>query len=112
MKRIYLVIILFLLTSVILFAFGSKEKDIPVVQVTGIVRLAGPTLFPELIITGSDYVWHIAADEIHKLIEMQHSLVILEAEETLIELRFANGMPAGTRRELRNVRIIYIQGTE
>jgi len=107
MKRLLLVVI-FLLISVTVFALGSRENDNPVVQVTGVVRLTGTSLFPDLLISGSEHVWHIAADEIDKLIEMQHRTVTLEGEETVTELRFANGMYAGTRRELKNIRIISV----
>jgi len=107
MKRFVLVLVVFLVASSV-FAFGSKEKA-EVIQVTGVVRLVGPSLFPELIITNSDMSWYVAADEIDKLFEMQHQTVTLEAEETVTEIRFANGMPAGTRRELRNIKIISVR---
>jgi len=108
MNRILLFFIVLFLTSSLLFALGSKEKSEPKVQVTGVVRLVGTSLFPELVIAGSDTAWHVAADEIDKLIEMQHRTVTLEAEETVTEIRFANGTSAGKRRELRNIRIISV----
>jgi len=89
-----------------LFAFGTKDKDLPTVQVTGVVRLTGSALFPELVITDSDNIWHIAANEMDKLFDMQHQTVTVEAVETVIELKFANGEPAGIRRELNSIRIL------
>ena len=106
-KRIFLFLFVFFLVSSV-FAFGSKEKPAAAIQVTGVVRLTGPSLFPELVISGSDTIWYVAADEINKLMELQHQTVTLEAEETVTELKFANGMSAGTRRELKNIRIISI----
>ena len=105
MHRKIFLIPLFIVFTIPLFAFGAKDKDIPTVQVTGVVRLVGSALFPELVIIGSEDVWHITAAEINKLIEMQHHTVTVEAEETVIELKFANGEPAGIRRELSNIKI-------
>ena len=92
-------------TSAVLSAFGGRDKEAPVVQVTGIVRLVGTALFPELVITGNGHVWHVSSDEKDKLMDMQYSTVTVEAVETVTELHFANGQPAGIRRELRNIRI-------
>ena len=107
MNRKIIFILLFFILTMSLFAFGGREKE--VVQITGVVRLVGSALFPELVISDSDHVWHITADEVGKLIEMQHQTVSIEGEETVIELKFANGQPAGLRRELRNIKIITVE---
>jgi hypothetical protein len=108
MNKKNLLILFLFFVSAMLPALGNREST-PTVRVTGIVRLVGTSLFPELIISNSDYIWYIAAEEINKLRDLQHRTVTVEAEETITELQFANGMSAGIRRELRNVRIILIE---
>lgn len=76
------------------------------IKVSGIVRLVGNSPFTELVITGPDAEWFIAADDRAKLHDLQQRAVTVEGIETVTELRFGNGLPAGTRRELRNIRII------
>jgi len=106
-----LFVVMFLSASMMLFSFGNKEKEPPaaVVQVTGVVRLIGTAIFPELIITGSETNWHIAKEDAAKLHDLQHRTVTVEAEETESELSFANGRPAGIRRELKNIKIISVE---
>jgi len=105
---------LFLLfTAALLPAFGGKEKAAPVqdrpVQVSGVVRLVGSGHFPELVISGPEGGWYIAKEDADKLKELQHQTVTVEGIETVRELKFANGMPAGRRRELRDIKIISTQ---
>jgi len=115
MNRNFIFMLLFLCFAVSLSAFGAKEKDggktapIVIVQVTGVVRLVGNANFSELQITNSEMSWYIAKDEKAKLHDLQHRTVTVEGEETVTELRFANGMSAGTRRELKNIKIISIE---
>jgi hypothetical protein len=105
--------LLFLCFAASLSAFGAKDKDggktapAVVVQVTGIVRLVGAN-FPELQITNSETSWYIVKEERDKLNDLQHRTVTVEGEETVTELRFANGKSAGIRRELRNIKIISV----
>ena len=105
--------LLLLCVTTTLPARGRKEKssneDRPVVQVTGVVRLVGSSLFPELVITGAESQWHIIKEEMNKLYDQQHRTVTVEGEESITELTFVNGLSAGIRRELRNIRIISIQ---
>ena len=116
-----------------LFALGGKEKEakknaqeipefsldfndqppgnlgeVRSVQVKGIVRLVGTGLFNDLVISG-EHEWYIAKEDRDKLHNLQHRTVTVEAEETARELRFANGMSAGIRRELRNIKIISME---
>ena len=98
----------FLLCIAALYGGGKKEKN-NVMQITGIVRLVGSGLFAELVITGSDYEWYIAGDEKNKLNDLQHRTVTVEGVETVIDLKFASGLPAGKRRELKDIKIISIQ---
>ncbi|MDR2729702.1 MAG: hypothetical protein LBB81_02255 [Treponema sp.] len=113
MNRIFLLAPMFLCFAASLSAFGAKEKDsgkAPVIiQVTGIVRLAGNANFPELQIRNSETLWYIARDETDKLHDLQHRTVTVEGEETVTELKFGNGLSAGTRRDLKNIRIIAVE---
>ena len=99
---------IFLLCTAVLPAFGGRER-VETVRVTGVVRLVGTSLFPEIVITDDDTDWHVTSDEIDKLHNLQHRTVTVEGEVTAIELTFANGLPAGTRKELKNIRIINVQ---
>jgi hypothetical protein len=111
MNRNIFLALLFLCLSASLFAFGAKEKEskqVPVIQVTGIVRLVGSANFPELQIKGSEMSWYVARDEMNKLYDLQHRTVTVEGEETVMELKFGNGRSAGTRRELKNIKIISV----
>ena len=90
-------------------AGGSKEKD-TIIEVTGIVRLVrgmlGPS--PEFVITGPDHEWYVPRQEEHKLKDLQHQTVTVKGTETVVNLTFANGMPAGERRTLTNIKILAI----
>jgi len=108
MNRCFCVLFLLCITA-LLPALGNRDKEkANVVRVTGVVRLVGTGLFPELVITGSEMEWHITPDEEKKLHDLQHRTVTVEGVETVTELKFANGLSAGTRRELKNIKIIAI----
>jgi len=117
-KRVIFICILIFLSAV-LFALGNKEKEAPketasdapvnVVQITGVIRLVGTAHFPEIVISNEENDWFVVKDEAGKLRELQQQVVTVEAEETVSELRFANGRSAGIRRELRNIRIISVE---
>jgi len=116
MNRNFFLALLFLCFAASLSAFGAKEKDsgktapaVTVIQVTGVVRLVGNANFPELQIKNSEMSWYIAKNEMDKLHDLQHRTVTVEGEETVRELKFANGMSAGTRRDLKNIKIISIE---
>jgi len=100
--------LLFFCLAAVLPAGGAKEKD-AVVQVSGRVRLVGSGAVPEIVITGRDMEWYIDRNEQHKLKDMQHKTVSVEGNETVTALTFANGLPAGERRVLRNIKIISVQ---
>jgi hypothetical protein len=110
-RTIFLVALMFLCAAS-LFARGSKEKDTApasrLVQVTGVVRLVGSSPFYDLVVTGSDSQWYISGDEQYKLYDLQQRTVTIEGDETVIEMTFANGMSAGQRRLLKNIRIISV----
>ena len=102
-----LLILLLLVMTSFVFAFGGRERA-NVIQVTGVVRLVGSEPLPQVVITGSEYEWYIAREEISKLRDLQHQRVTVEGEETVRELTFAGGQSAGIRRELSNIRIISV----
>jgi len=112
MNRRLFTIGLFLMATALLAARGNKEKFeealVPVVQVAGSVRMVGNEPFTELIISNSQNAWYIAREERAKLKDLQHRVVTVEGEEIVSDIKFANGLPAGQRRELRNIRIIAI----
>jgi hypothetical protein len=87
-------------------AFGKKEK---VVQVTGVVRLVGTSLFSDIVITDSEGEWYVDKDDEAKLHDLQHQTVTVEGVETIREMKFANGMSAGKRRELKKIKIISVE---
>jgi hypothetical protein len=103
---------LFLLCIVLLPALGNREKDTiqerRLVQVTGIVRLVGSHPFYELVISDEEGQWYVSGDEMHKLHDLQHRTVTVEGEETVTELKFANGLSAGKRHDLCNIKIITV----
>jgi hypothetical protein len=79
------------------------------VQVTGRVRLVGGGPIPEIVITGQDREWYVSREDEHLLKELQHRTLTVEGFETVVELRFANGLPAGQRRTLKDIKIISVE---
>ena len=114
--RIALLLLFFSLAAALPAAGKKENKNSPVqedkntvVQVSGRVRLVGSEPFPELVITGPEREWYIDKDDEHKFKELQHRTVTVEGSETIIELIFANGRPAGERRTLKDIRILEIR---
>jgi hypothetical protein len=111
-KRLCFFTLFFLCVTMLMPALGSREKDTAksnIVQVSGTVRLVGTGLFPEIVITGPENEWYVEKEEMSKLQDFQHRVVTVEGEETVVELRFANGLSAGIRRTLRNIKVISIE---
>jgi len=111
MSRNILAVTVFLIIAASVFASGSKDESAQtkIVQVTGLVRLVGSSPMYEIVISGAEFQWYVVRDEMDKLFDLQHQTVTVEGEETIMELKFANGRPAGTRRELRKIKIISVQ---
>jgi len=107
-KFVFFTFFFLLCAAAVLPAWGNKERT-NIVRVTGTVRLVGNEPFTEIVISNSNNVWYIPRDEKAKFADLQHRTVTVEGEETVTEIKFANGTSAGTRRELRNVRIISSQ---
>jgi len=86
-----------------------SKNEIVTIQITGIVRLVGSSPMNQIVISSAEKEWFIPREEMNKLHNLQHQTVTVEGEETIIDLTFASGIPAGKRRELRNIKIIYIE---
>ena len=118
MNKKFMIVLIFLFSSMMLFALGGRDNEKPhdassdkadVVKITGVVRLTGTAHFPEIVISADDCEWFVVKDEAGIFFEMQYQIVTIEAEESVKELRFANGISAGVRRELRNIRILSVE---
>ena len=104
---------LFLLLSLLCIAAflpaGGKKEKITLVQVTGTVRLVGSSPLSEIVISAENGHWYIAQEDTSKLMELQQRRVTVEGAETVEQLTLANGLPAGERRTLKNIKIITVQ---
>ena len=111
MTRPMVFVLLFSCFAAALPAGGSRERGSgpDIEEVSGIVRLVGSGPGIELVISGPDKEWYIIREEAYKLMDLQYRVVTVEGEETVINLTFANGMPAGERRSLRNIKILSVQ---
>ena len=126
--RVFFLALLFLGVAAALPALAKKEtktdveqenvtlntgiiamEENPLVQVTGRVRLVGNEPFTELVITGENRDWYIEKNEQYKLRDLQQRTVVVEGIETVTSLYWANGLPAGNRYSLKDIRIISIE---
>jgi hypothetical protein len=107
-QRCFCGFFLLCITALLPAAGNSDKEKANVVRVTGTVRLVGTALFSELVITGPEMEWHITPDEEKKLYDLQRRTVTVEGVETVTEMQFANGLSAGKRRELKNIKIIAV----
>jgi hypothetical protein len=108
----YILLGLFLLLMISLLPAddGDGDGEGEVVIITGTVRLVGSGTLPQLVITGDRVQWYIMEGEDRdKLFDLQQRTVTVEGEETVRQLTFASGRSAGTRRELRNIKIIEVE---
>jgi len=100
--------LVFTCLSMVLLAGAGKEKG-AVVKVTGVVRLVGSSPVSEILISGESGQWYIAREEARKFMDLQHRTVTIQGAETVEKLTLANGLPAGERRTLNNIKIISVQ---
>jgi hypothetical protein len=82
------------------------------VRVSGRVRLVGSGVFPELVISGVDREWYIEKEDEKALWDFQQQAITVEGTETYRDQTFANGVSAGRRYSLKNIKIIGISGGE
>lgn len=106
-KRIFAALLL-LCAFIPVSGRGKKEAPPPVIQISGRVRLVGSSPMAQIVISTENGEWYIERDEQHKLWDLQQRIVTVEGIETTEELRFANGLSAGIRRTLKNIKIISI----
>jgi len=104
-------LVLFILCAIVIFA-GDDQENTDSIQVTGIVRLIGTGNFPQIVITTEDKEWYLPKEDADKLYNLQHRKVTVEGEWSKKELKFASGRSAGTRYELRNIKIISVDSSE
>jgi hypothetical protein len=79
---------------------------LPLVRVTGRVRLVGSEPMAELVISSDTGEWYMGRDVQKEFMRWQQRTVTVEGREERVELRFANGRSAGTRRILHNITLI------
>ena len=127
-RRGFILLLLFVGLAAVLPAWGRREKKndteqntaMPntalsveeqnvLLEVTGRVRLVGNEPFTELVVTGQNREWFIEKSEEYKLRNLQQRTVTVEGIQTVISLQWANGLPAGNRYTLKNIRIIKIE---
>ena len=100
---------IFCLLFICLAAVQCQCQKKEAVQVTGKVRLVGSGTFSELVISGDGKQWYVASEEVQKLRDLQQRVVTIEGDESVKELTWASGSPAGKRWYLRNIRIINVE---
>jgi hypothetical protein len=85
---------------------GRHETKKTTVEVSGRVRLVGSGPDTELVITGKDREWHVSPRDRKKLMKLQQQVVRVRGKESFVDLHFANGMSAGRRYILEDIRLV------
>ncbi|MDR0316101.1 MAG: hypothetical protein LBH97_04290 [Treponema sp.] len=111
MRIIKTILLLLLIFGVVagLFAFGAKETgdtETQIVVVSGRVRLVGSSPLTSLVISGENREWYVEPGEERKLMQLQQQIVTVEGREYYRDLTFVNGVSAGRRYFLKNIKII------
>ena len=108
MKKIkfWCVVVALLVTANSLFALGLMDQNAQAVQATGQVRMVGNSPWNTLVITGENREWYVDQKDQGKLKDLQQQLVTVAGIEYYKDMIFANGMPAGRRYYLKNIKII------
>jgi len=101
-------LILFLCAAMSVFPRGNSDKK-NTVRITGTVRLVGAEPFTQLVISNNEGSWYITDADRSKLKDYQYRTVTVEGVSSEIEMKFANGTPAGTRRELKKIKVIEVK---
>ncbi|GHS88325.1 hypothetical protein FACS189487_06330 [Campylobacterota bacterium] len=102
-----MVLPLFLLAVSLGACTSKKDTPAPIaIEAVGKVRLVGSSIRREIVISGEGREWYIKPEEQRKLSEFQQQIVRVKGNETSIELKFANGVSAGTRYFLTDIEII------
>jgi hypothetical protein len=85
---------------------GRNDAEKTSVEVSGRVRLVGSGPNTELVITGKDREWYVSPKDRNKLMKLQQQVVRVRGKESFVDLRFANGMSAGRRYILEDIRLV------
>jgi hypothetical protein len=107
---------LLVLSAALLIASGKPAPSAPsapsapvvptLVQVSGRVRLVGNMPFPHLVVSDGEFDWYVEGDDELLLRRYEQQTVRIEGRPEYLDLTLANGQKIGTRRFLRNVRLL------
>ena len=89
-------------------SFGSRD-DPEAIVITGRVRLVGTALFSDLVVTDEEYDWYLENEDRQKLANMEQRRVTVQGRPEYEELFFASGRSAGTKRYLRDIKLIRVE---
>ena len=90
----------------------ENQKDfnhLPLVRVSGRVRLVGSMPFSSLVITGEKDEWYIEDNGRETFMALQQQTVLAEGRHDSIDLVLANGQHLGKRLILRDAKIIAVE---
>jgi hypothetical protein len=108
-NTIALILLVFFVPIAGLPAFGGREDGKPKpqpVEATGRVRMVGSSPLSSLVLSGENREWYIEAGEQEKLMRFQQQTVTVRGREYYEDLTFANGISAGRRYYLKDIKII------
>jgi hypothetical protein len=105
-NKIFFVAIILFLAAAFLGALGSSDSESQTVQVSGRVRMVGNSPDNTLVITGENREWYVAEKDQKKLMQLQQQIVTVTGTEFFKDLTFANGMSAGRRYYLKNIKVL------
>ena len=130
-RRLFFLAAFFALSAAALMGFGKKEKSepplfrdrngvipvpaektpeeieqLPLVRVSGRVRMIGSGIRTEPVISGADGEWHLEAKDQEQFIRLQQKTVTVEGKLDAIEISFADNSRSIRFLILRNAKII------
>jgi hypothetical protein len=92
-----------------ILALGQREEDIgetKMVRVNGRIRLVGSSPMNSLVISGKEREWYVEPNEQKKFMHLQQQTITVEGREYFVDQTFANGLSAGRRYYLKNIKIV------
>ncbi|MDR0473827.1 MAG: hypothetical protein LBH43_09200 [Treponema sp.] len=105
-NKFFFTAIIWFFAAAFLGALGSRDSGSQTVQVSGRVRLVGSNPDYMLVITGETREWYVDKKEQKKLMQLQQQTVTVTGTEYFKDLIFANGISAGRRYYLKNIKVI------
>jgi hypothetical protein len=103
-KNNFFAVIFLFFAAAFLNALGANESK--AVQITGRVRMVKSGPQSSVVISSEDREWHIESGEREKLALLQQQTVTVKGREYYEDLTFANGISAGRRYYLKDIKII------